>query len=66
MHPITGESISSYKHLMNDPVTADIWMMVFGKDFGSMSQGNNKWGRREQMQCLSSSQWNLTSPKPVW
>jgi hypothetical protein len=46
IHPITGKSISSYKRLMNDPATADTWMMVFGKDFGGMSQGDNKTGQR--------------------
>jgi hypothetical protein len=36
VHPTTGETISSYKQLMNDPVTADTWQTAFGKDFGSM------------------------------
>ncbi len=45
IHPITGKSISSYKRLMNDPVTVDTWMTAFGKDFGGMSQGNNKTGQ---------------------
>jgi hypothetical protein len=45
IHPITGESISSYKRLMNNPATADTWMTGFGKDFGGMSQGNNKTGQ---------------------
>ncbi len=45
IHPITGKSISSYKRLMNDPVTADTWMTAFGKDFGGMCQGNNKTGQ---------------------
>jgi hypothetical protein len=31
---------------MNDPTTAEIWMMAFGKDFGGMSQGNNKTGQK--------------------
>ncbi len=42
IHPDTSESISSYKCLMNNPATADTWMTAFGKDFGGMSQGNNK------------------------
>jgi hypothetical protein len=45
IHPVTGESISSYKHLMNNPATADTWMTAFGKDFGGMSQGDNKTGQ---------------------
>ena len=29
-HPTTGETISSYKRLMNDPETAKIWQKAFG------------------------------------
>jgi len=46
-HPTTGELISSYKRLMNDPHTAEVWMTAFGKDFGGMSQGDNKTGQKE-------------------
>ncbi len=45
IHPVTGESISSYKRLMNNPATVDTWMTAFGKDFGGMSQGDNKTGQ---------------------
>jgi hypothetical protein len=31
---------------MNDPTTAEIWMTAFGKDFGRMSQGDNKMGQK--------------------
>jgi hypothetical protein len=46
IHPITGATISSYCKLMNDHATAEIWMMVFRKDFGGMSQGDNKTGQK--------------------
>jgi hypothetical protein len=46
VHPITGETISSYKKLMNDPATAETWQTAFGKDFGGMLQGNNKTGQK--------------------
>jgi len=46
VHPITGETISSYKKLMNDPATAEIWQTAFGKDFGGMAQGDNKTGQK--------------------
>ena len=46
IHPTTGELISSYKHLMNKPDTGKVWMTAFWKDFGSMSQGNNKTGQK--------------------
>jgi hypothetical protein len=44
VHPVTGETILSYKKLMNDPATAEVWQTAFGKDFGGMAQGNNKTG----------------------
>jgi hypothetical protein len=46
VHPTTGETISSYKKLMNDPATMDIWQTAFGKDFGGMAQGDNKTGQK--------------------
>ncbi len=42
VHPITGETISSYIKLMNDLATAKVWQTAFGKDFGGMAQGDNK------------------------
>jgi hypothetical protein len=46
VHPITDETISSYKKLMNDPATAGVWQTTFGKDFGGMAQGCNKMGQK--------------------
>jgi hypothetical protein len=46
VHPITGERILSYKRLMNDPATTQIWQTVFGKDFGGMAQGDNRMGQK--------------------
>jgi hypothetical protein len=45
IHPTTGETITSYKKLMNDPAMMEIWQTAFGKDFGGMAQGNNKTGQ---------------------
>jgi hypothetical protein len=45
VHPVTGETITSYKKLMKDPVTQDTWMTAFGNNFGGMSQGDNKTGQ---------------------
>ena len=44
VHPVTGETILSYKKLMKDPVTAETWQTAFGKDFGGMRQGDDKTG----------------------
>ena len=46
VHPVTGETILSYKKLMNDPATAKVWQTAFGKDFGGMAQGDNKTGQK--------------------
>ncbi len=46
LHPVTGCTITSYKKLMHDPATAEIWQTVFGKDFGEMAQGCNKTGQK--------------------
>jgi hypothetical protein len=46
VHPITGKTISSYKKLMHDPATAEVWQTAFGKDFGGMAQGYNKTGQK--------------------
>ena len=46
VHPITGETISSYKRLMKDPATAEIWQTASGKEFGGMDQGDNTTGQK--------------------
>jgi hypothetical protein len=46
VHSTTGETISSYKQLMHDPDTAEIWQTAFGKDFGGMAQGDKKTGQK--------------------
>ena len=46
VHPTTGETISSYKRLMNDPETAEVWQTAFGKDFGGMAQEDDKTGQK--------------------
>jgi hypothetical protein len=44
VHPTTGETISSYKHLMHDLATPRIWQTASGKDFGGIAQGSLKMG----------------------
>jgi hypothetical protein len=46
IHPTTGETITSYKKMMHDPATIEIWQTAFGKDFGGMAQGDNKMGQK--------------------
>ncbi len=46
VYPITGRTISSYKKLMNDPATVEVWQTTFGKDFNGMAQGCNKTGQK--------------------
>jgi hypothetical protein len=45
VHPKIGETTTSYKRLMNDPDTAEIWQTAFGEDFGGMAQGDEKTGQ---------------------
>jgi hypothetical protein len=45
VHPVTGKTIASYKKFMKDPITQETWTTAFGKDFGGMSQGDNKTGQ---------------------
>ncbi len=42
VHPVTGATITSYKKLMHNTATAEVWQMAFGRDFGRMAQGDNK------------------------
>jgi hypothetical protein len=46
VHPITGETISSYKRMMRDLTTAETWKTAFGKDFGGITQGDLKTGQK--------------------
>jgi hypothetical protein len=46
VQPTTGETITSYKQLMHNQETAEVWQTAFGKDFGSMAQGDNKMGQK--------------------
>ncbi len=46
VHPTTGETITSYKWLMHDPATTEVWQTAFGKDFGGMAQGDDKTGQK--------------------
>jgi hypothetical protein len=46
VHPVTGQTISSYKKLMHNFVMAEVWQTAFGKDFGGMAQGCNKTGQK--------------------
>jgi hypothetical protein len=46
VHPVTGKTISSYKKLMHNPATAEVWQMAFGKDFRGMAQGDEKTGQK--------------------
>jgi len=40
IHPTTGESITKYKRLQNDPLLRDTWARAFGKEFGNLAQGD--------------------------
>jgi hypothetical protein len=46
IHPVTGETISSYIKLMHKPAIAEIWQTAFGNNFRPMAQSNNKTGQK--------------------
>jgi hypothetical protein len=49
VHPVPGRTISSYKKLMHNPATAEVWQTAFGKDFwrhGARLQQN--WPKRNE------------------
>jgi hypothetical protein len=46
VHPVTGATISSYKKLMHNPTMAEVWQTSFGRDFGRMTQGDNRKGQK--------------------
>ncbi len=46
VHPTTSEMITSYKQLMHELETAEVWQTAFVKDFGRMVQGDNKTGQK--------------------
>ncbi len=46
VHPITGQTISSYKTIIHNPVTAKVWQTASGRDIGGIAQGENKTGQK--------------------
>ena len=46
VHPVTGETITSYKKLADDPLTRSTWTTGYGKAFGRMAQGDEKTGAK--------------------
>ena len=46
IHPTTGEIITKYSKLANEPETREVWTTAFGKEFGSIAQGENITGAK--------------------
>ncbi len=53
LHRSHWRAISSYKCLMHDPTTSEVWQTAFGKDFGGMAQGDKKTGQLRTNSFLS-------------
>jgi hypothetical protein len=53
VHPVMGRTISSYKKLMRNLASAEVWQIAFGKDFGGMAQGATKLAKKERKHCSS-------------
>ena len=46
IHPATGEIITKYSKLSNDPEAREVWITAIGKLFGSLAQGDNRTGTK--------------------
>ena len=46
IHPVTGEHITTYKKLQNDPLLMERWEIAFGKEFGGLAQGDDITGEK--------------------
>ena len=53
IHPITGETITTYQKFIKDPHTKDIWSLVFGREFGHLARGMKSLALKEPIQFLS-------------
>ena len=61
VHLMTGKTILSYKKMMNDLATAEVWQTAFGKDFGGMAQGDNKTGQKRTDAMFVMTHDNITN-----
>ena len=52
MHTTTGGIITKYSKLANDPETREVWATAFGKEFGSLAQGENRTGAKGKNSLL--------------
>ena len=46
IHQKTGELITSYKRLSEDPELREVWGTGFGKEWGSLAQGDTRTGAK--------------------
>ena len=44
IHPMTGEIITPYKRLANNPKFREVWETGFGKEWGGLAQGDKRMG----------------------
>ena len=51
VHPVTGETITSFKKLADDSITRSTWTIGYGKEFGRMAQGDEKTGTKGE-ECI--------------
>ena len=39
VHPVTKETITNYRKLIEDPITREIWLEAMAKELGRLAQG---------------------------
>ena len=57
VHPVAGETITSYKKLAYDPITRSTWTTGYGKEFGRMAQGDKKTGTKGKNSIFVMNPW---------
>ena len=53
VHPVTGKTISSYKCLMKDPTTAEMWQTAFARIMVAWHKASTRQGNRGLTLSLS-------------
>ena len=52
VHPVTNETITNYKKLINNPVTRETWLEAFAKELRRLPQGYTDTKGTNTMQLM--------------
>ena len=68
VHPVSGETITKYQTLARDPVTKETWTTAWGKEWGNLSQGDEKTntaGKDSLFGMTHKDIWNILKDRTV-